>query len=136
MDSSENPYLAPIAELPRSFRPPAPALLKLAVSLYLLCYLIALFLVLSQGFRAPLLSSIAWLLIGIFTVGIGIGLLRANRWARWWVAALTALAVISFASNLPWPTGTLHGDLGLLRVVMRIVVGCLLFAPSVRSWFA
>lgn len=136
MDAAHNPYQAPIAELPKEMRPAAPAVIKLAVGLYAATYLLALISALIQGLDAPLLSIPAWALIGVFTAGVSLALLRGKQWARMWVVLLTFMPVISLVAFTPWTAGLIDGGLAMARIVTRISVGCMMFLPPVRAWFA
>lgn len=136
MDATDNPYQAPTAELPKEMRPVAPTAVKLAVSLYVATYLLALISALIQGLDAPLLSIPAWVLIGVFTAGISLALLRGKQWARMWIVLLTFMPVISLAAFTPWTAGLIDGGLAMARIVTRITVGCMMFLPSIRAWFA
>ena len=136
MDATDNPYQAPTAELSKEIRPTAPAVIKLVVGLYVATYLLALTSVLVKGLDAPLLSIPAWLLIGVFTAGISLALLRGKQWARMWVVLLTFIPVISLAELTPWTAGLIDGGLAMARIVTRIAVGCMMFLPSIRVWFA
>lgn len=136
MDATDNPYQAPVAELPKEVRPVAPAVVKLAVSLYVAAYLLALVSALIQGLDAPLLSIPAWILIGMFTAGISLALLRGKQWARMWIVLLTFMPVISLMAFTPWTAGLIDGGLAMARIVTRITVGCMMFLPSIRAWFA
>ncbi len=132
----ENPYQALASALQPTIRPPVPPLLKLAVALYWLSYALGLAVALLQGFNKVELFLTTWVLIGVFTVGISVALLRGYSLARGWILAATILVVITSAAALPWPLGELQGNLSALRVIARIAVGCLMFAPSVIEWFS
>ena len=136
MDATDNTYQAPTAELSKEIRPTTPAVIKWVVGLYVATYLLALIRVLVKGLDAPLLSISAWLLVGVFTVGISLALLRGKQWARMWVVLLTFAPVISLAAFTPWTTGLIDGSLSMARNVTRIAVGCMMFLPSIRAWFA
>lgn len=136
MDATDNPYQVPTAELPKEVRPVAPTVIKLVVGLYVATYLLALISALIQGSDAPLLSIPAWVLVGVFTVGIGLALLRGKQWARMWVVLLTFIPVISLTASMPWTAGLVEGGLAMARIVTRIAVGCMMFLPSIRAWFA
>lgn len=113
----------------------APTVIKLVVGLYVATYLLALTSALIQGLDAPL-SIPAWILIGVFTAGISLALLRGKQWARMWVVLLTCIPVISLAAFTPWTAGLIDGGLAMARIVTRIAVGCMMFLPSIRAWFA
>lgn len=136
MDTTDNPYQAPTAELPKEMRSAAPTAIKLAVGLYVATYLLALISALIQGLDAPLLSIPAWVLIGAFTAGVSLALLRGKQWARIWVVLLTFMPVISLVAFTPWTAGLIDGGLAVARIATRITVGCMMFLPPIRAWFA
>lgn len=136
MSDAWNPYKASEAILPETTHPPAPVALKVAIGLYLLTYLLALLAVFMQKLVAPRWTIPAWLVVGAYAAGISFALWRRKRWARYWILVLTLVPVLSFVTFHPWQAETIPAAIAIARITLRIVVGCMMFLPSVQAWFA
>lgn len=71
---------------------------------------------------------------GVYRLAMGVALWRRQQWARVWLVLTTALAglvLMMLVRRGTWDTYWFSA----LSAALRIMVGAMMFLPSVRRWF-